>query len=254
MRKHVVALMLIAAAAAPAWAQGPKTGTEVLRTMHDAYAGKWYRTLTFTQKTTRWMPDGTQRVDTWYESLRHFDDKGTLLRIDIGAPSAGNGLLFSTDSTWIIRGGKLTGVRPHGNEFLPLIEGVYMQPVETTAKQLSAMGFDVNKVTAGEWQGKPVWIVGASSPTDSASTQFWVDKARNIVVRALIASPQGTLHILLNGYEPLEKGWLATKVEMTMGGKPMQTEEYSDWKGNPELSADLFNPATWTSAPHWLKQ
>ena len=39
--------------------------------MHDAYAGKWYRTLTFVQKTTRYRPDGTTNISTWFESLEH---------------------------------------------------------------------------------------------------------------------------------------------------------------------------------------
>ena len=252
MRKNLIALALLLCASS-AQAQ---TGSDVLRKMHDAYAGKWYKTLTFTQKTTRWLQDGTTRVDTWYESLRQFDPPhNTLLRIDVGDPKAGNGILFSVDSTWLMREGKLRGTRPTGNEFLPLIEGVYMQPVDTTAAQLKRMGFDVSKATSGEWQGTPVWIVGTTSTTDSTSAQFWVDKKRNIVLRALLPGPpnQPMLQILLNGYEPVGKGWLATKVEMSAGGKPMQTEEYSDWKVDVDLPATLFDPVTWSTATHWVK-
>jgi len=43
--------------------QAPRTGEELIRAMHQRYAGRWYRTLTFVQTTT--FPDG--RVQTWYE-------------------------------------------------------------------------------------------------------------------------------------------------------------------------------------------
>src|SRR3954470_18840947 len=57
---------------------GPNTGEAVLRAMHDRYAGKWYRTLTFTQKTTTTLQSGTEVVQTWYEAAQ-FPGK---LRID----------------------------------------------------------------------------------------------------------------------------------------------------------------------------
>jgi len=41
----------------------PKTGAEVFQRMHDAYAGKWYRTLTFVQKTTQRRRDGTDSAN-----------------------------------------------------------------------------------------------------------------------------------------------------------------------------------------------
>src|SRR5262245_29727579 len=63
---------LFAAFVTPALAaQQPKDGTAVLERMRAAYAGKWYHTLTFTQKTTTTRDDGTKNVSTWYESLRH---------------------------------------------------------------------------------------------------------------------------------------------------------------------------------------
>src|SRR5436190_11955335 len=94
--------------AAPVAAQStPKTGVEVLQRMHDAYAGKWYKTLTFAQKTTIRRRDGKDTVVTWHESLRFTNERGTQLRIDQGDLSAGNGVLYTADSSWIVRAGKL---------------------------------------------------------------------------------------------------------------------------------------------------
>src|SRR5215510_11658169 len=104
-------------------AQQPKDGTAVLDRMRAAYAGKWYHTLTFVQKTTVTRPDSTKNVtktvSTWYESMRH-TSAGVQLRIDVGDPAAGNGLLYTTDSSWRFRDGKLTAATANGNEFLPL--------------------------------------------------------------------------------------------------------------------------------------
>ena len=70
MKIRLATLAIVLAANATAGAQAtPKSGTEVLQRMHDAYAGKWYRTLTFVQKTTRYGKDGTdQRLDLVRES------------------------------------------------------------------------------------------------------------------------------------------------------------------------------------------
>jgi hypothetical protein len=50
---------------------------------------------------------------------------------------------------------------------------------------------------------------------------------------------------------PLAGGWLATQCEFFVEGKRIQLEQYADWKANVALPAPLFDPATWTTAPHW---
>ena len=232
----------------------PKNGTDVLRHMHDAYAGKWYRTLTFVQTTTAYR-NGAPSVSTWYESLRYTDSLGTQLRIDIGDPAAGNGVLYTADSSWSVRGGQLARASARGNEFLPMIEGVYMQSVTRTAQQAARSGFDLSRVTVGTWEGRHAWIVGAQSAADTISPQFWVDSARNVVVRMIIPSAPNTppMDIHLDAYVPVGSAWLATKVVMSIGGAPRQTEEYADWKANGDLSPGLFSPATWTTSAHWFR-
>ena len=220
--------------------------------MHAAYDGAWYHTLTFTQKTTIYRPNAEPTVETWYESLRHTPQAGVQLRIDRGAPALGNGLLFTADSTWVVRDGKLSATRPSGNEFLPLIEGVYVQPVATTVQQVQAMHVDLAKVRADRFAGRPVWIVGAAAG-DTTSPQFWVDTERNVLLRMLIAGPPGQppMDVVLDGYERAGRGWLATKIRMTIGGTPRQTEEYSGWRTDVALDPALFSPTTWTTATHW---
>ncbi len=234
----------------------PATGTAVLERMHDRYDGRWYTTLHFKQKTTRYAPDGGTAVSTWYETLQHTADRGTLLRIDFGAPSEGNGVLYSVDSSVRVRDGRVTARRGDGNPFLPLIEGVYVQPVETTARQVRALGIDLDRVYARDWEGGRVWVVGASSASDSTSPQIWVDLTRLVVTRAIVptASGQPPLDIFLEAYEPAGQGWLATRVRMLVNGKPVQTEEYSEWQADAKLPAGMFDREHWIVPEHWATQ
>lgn len=233
----------------------PKTGAEVFQRMHDAYAGKWYRTLTFVQKTTQRRPNGTDTVSTWYESLRQVGGL-TQLRIDVGDPSAGNGVLYTADSSWRMRDGKPVSASAGGNEFLPLIEGVYFNPVEQTIRELSSTKTDMSRVIEGSYQNRRVWIIGAASTADTTSPQIWIDAERNVAVRAILspAANMPVLDIHLDGYVPIDGTWLASKIAMMQGGVPRQTEEYRDWKVNVDLPASLFAVVTWTTSPHWAKR
>ena len=95
----VLATSLVAAGCATGsagrGAAAPRDGTALLQRMHDRYAGRWFQTLTFVQKTVSRRPDGTEQVSTWYEAQR-----GPRLRIDMGDPSAGNGAHWSDGPHW----------------------------------------------------------------------------------------------------------------------------------------------------------
>jgi len=77
--------------------QGPiRSGEDLIRAMHDRYAGKWYTTLSFVQHNTATKADGTQEHSTWHEDARIPGN----LRIDF-LPDSGNGLLFANDSEYV---------------------------------------------------------------------------------------------------------------------------------------------------------
>lgn len=249
-----VVTVLAALPAALRAQHAPATGLDLLRTMHDAYRGRWYTTLTFTQKTTQRRPDGTDTVTTWYESVRYSEAKGTELRIDVGDPASGNGVLYSSDSLYVVRGGKLAVTRPGSNALLPLIEGVYLQPPERTAAQLAPTKVDFSRaVVSGRWNDRPVWIAGATAAADTTSPQIWVDTATKVVVRAIMVPvPTAPLmDIRLDAVVPLGGGYLATKCTFYVAGAVVQTEEYQDWKADVALPPGLFDVTTWTTAPHW---
>ena len=197
--------------------------------------------------------DGTERVQTWYEALRHTPASGTQLRIDFGDPKDGNGVIYTADSAWRVRAGKLATTAADGNPFLPLIEGVYVQPVDQTLRELQSTKVDMSKVYQTKWDGRDTWVVGAVAVSDTTSPQFWVDADRKVVTRMILVVAPGRppMDIHLGGYERVGSGWLAMKVTMYVGGVAQQTEEYSDPNVGGALDAALFDPLRWSSAKHW---
>ena len=232
----------------------PRTGQELLARMHDRYDGRWFQTLTFVQSTTINRPNAAVAKETWFESVRAPDR----LRIDMGPLSAKNGAIYTADSLYVVRGGALVRSIGDGNPFLPFVVGAYTQPLERTLAQLAPYHFDLGALRDDQWRGRAVYVVGSRGPNDLTSSQFWIDKERLLLVRALLAPPasgpgstMGPQEFLLDDYVPAGGGWLATKVTIMIGGTVRQTEEYTDWHADVKLPAALFDPANWTAAPHW---
>jgi hypothetical protein len=220
--------------------------------MHDRYASNWFHTLTFVQKTTVRRPDGTDQQSTWYEAQR-----GSRLRIDMGDPSLGNGALYTADSLYVVRGGRVVRTMAEGNPFLPLIVGVYLQPLDTTVAQIAKYKVDLTRLYEREWEGRPTYVAGASAASDTTSPQIWIDRDRLIAVRftmPLFPSPDNrSQDVRLENNVPVGGGWLATRVRILDKGVPVQTEEYSDWKADVALPESFFQVEHWSEGPHWAK-
>ena len=246
----LASLVLAAAAVTPAArlaAQAPRTGEALVEQMHARYAGKWYRTLTFTQRTVRpGRPD-----QTWYEAAMI----PGRLRIDIAPVDSGNAALYVGDSVYVFRGGQARPARADRNLLMTLGFDVYGQAAATTVSQLRAEGIDLAKIRSDSWQGKPVWVVGADKG-DSLSNQFWVEKGRLLFVRLIQQVPTQTGKALLeaefNQYQPLGGGWIAMNVIAKIDGKPIQEESYSDVKADVALPDSLYTTGSYTR-PSWVK-
>jgi hypothetical protein len=254
---RLLALCATACLASQLPAQGapPTSGRDVLAKMRSLYAGEWYKTLIFRQTTTIRQRDGRDTVQTWYETLRYTPEHGTQLRIDVAPLAAGNASISTWDSTWVIRGDTLAAARAGGNPFLALIEGVYVQPVGESIRQLAPLGFNLDKLRSAEWKGQAVWIVGSSDPSDTTSAQFWVEEKHMMVVRIVLANGAGRapLDIQLGALKPCAKGWIATKVEMFQGGQRRQAEDYHDWQCDVPIDAQLFNAHAGKATKHWAR-
>ncbi len=267
MRPHlqhaaVLALAALAAchsAAAPATpAPAParevatyRSGEEVVAAMHARYARTWYKTLTFTQKTSRLMPDGTWNVQTWYEALRVPGE----LRIDFDPLSAGNGVLYAHDSAYSIRNGRALPAQASINPLLLLGFDVYGNPPARTSALVRHEGFDLNVVHEDEFHGRPMIVVGARAG-DLHRKQFWVDAERLLFVRTLepARDTSKVQDVRFVNYERRGGAWLAPRVEIHTDGKLVFHEDYTDMRADVPLDPSLFDPSQWKTAPHWMKR
>src|ERR687889_567456 len=76
---------------------------EMITAMQKKYGKSWYKTATLVQQTTNIEPDGTSKVETWYEAM---SVPGSL-RIDFTPTSEGNGILFTGGKIYVFKNGKV---------------------------------------------------------------------------------------------------------------------------------------------------
>jgi hypothetical protein len=231
-------------------AQDIRTGDGLLRAMHDRYQTSWYKTLTFTQKSTTYKPDGTSTAETWYEAAL-LPGK---LRIDIGPPSTGNGYVLVDGTATVVKDGKVTGSIPLVNMLLVLGFDVYTQDPETTIKVVKGEGYDLSKFREDTWEGHPAYVVGADKG-DLKSKQFWVAKDTLLFVREIEPAhddPKKLDDVRFTDYRPLAGAWVAARVEVHTDDKMVFSEDYTDIQANVKLDPGTFDPQQF-STTHWEK-
>ncbi len=245
-------IVLIVALLSVTFADGQQihNGEDLLRAMHALYKNTWYQTVTFTQKSTTYMPDGTSSAETWYEAAS-IPGK---LRIDIGPPADGNGYVLVDGDVSIVKDNKVTRTLHSVNMLLVLGFDVYRQDPEVTAKVVKQEGYDLSKFHEDIWEGKPAYVVGAERG-DLKSKQFWVAKDSLLFVREIEPArdnPSKLDDIRFTNYQPLAGAWIAMGVEVYTDGQKVFSEDYSDIKANVKLDPAVFDPQQF-AATHWEK-
>lgn len=227
------------------------TGASVVAAMRARYAGKWYNSLTFRQKTARLLANGQWDIQTWYEALR----LPGRLRIDFDPVSAGNGVLYARDSTFVASNGRIIRSTPGINDLLLLGFDVYANPPARTEALLRKQGFDLSRVHESTFEGRPMIVVG-SLRGDQHRKQFWVDAERLYFVRLLEPDPRDsnkTQDIRFLNYERRDDAWIAPRVEVHSDGKLVFYEDYADIRTNVPLDESIFDPTPWKNPRHWMR-
>ncbi|HEY6809463.1 MAG TPA: hypothetical protein VI160_11835 [Gemmatimonadales bacterium] len=222
-------------------ARPPKSARDLIQAMHDRYAGKWYRTLSFTQHNTATHPDGTQEHSTW----REYAALPGRLRIDFLPADSGQGYIFRSDSIYVFKHDSLVSAAAFIHPLLVLGFDVYFAPVDSTVAKLAKVPFDLSVLHEDTWQGRPVWVVGAPNG-DLHHSQFWVDQERLVFVRMLQPGQRDTARTsesVFDAYQPLGGTWVSPRVAFTLDGKPVWLEEYVDLVANGALDDAVFDPA-----------
>jgi hypothetical protein len=227
---------------------GITSADELFASMRSRYAGRWFRNITFVQKSTYLRPDGSiSRVETWYEAAV----LPGRLRIDLGDLGKGNGILYRNDSLYQVQDGKVVDHRVGTNPLLVLAFDAYAQPSSKSLDQMRRLGFNVVVLHVDSLDGKRMYVVGAG-PRDTTTNQFWVEADRLLFTRLIQTDQRGrTQDIRFERYVQHGGGWVAEVVRFLMDGRMFFLEEYSNVRVNVALDDNLFVPERWSAATHW---
>ena len=242
--KTLKIFLLILIVSAGCYAADIKSGDDLVAAMYKKYDGKWYKTLTFVQKTITHKPDGTTEAAIWYEAL----SAPGKLRIDFEPLDKHDGIIFADGKIHVFREGKLANSRAFVHPLLVLGFDVYMQPAATTIAQLKGLGIDMSVIHEDKWQGEPVYVVGAKQGEMNAQ-QFWVRKKDLLFVRLIQLGGRDKKVVQETQFNKYVKvkggGWVSAEVLFFADGKPATTEEYSEIQAGTALDANLWNPESW---------
>ncbi|HEY0896689.1 MAG TPA: hypothetical protein VGE15_09085, partial [Sphingobacteriaceae bacterium] len=117
-----------------------------------------------------------------------------------------------------------------------------------TVSRLQNLGFDLGKGYTTSLDGRKVTVIGAASPEDRSSSQFWVDPERLVVLRA-IKNTAGAIHdVHFNKYQQIQKNWVATEMVFTDGKDTVFLEEYFNIRFPKKAVPASFDPARFSVA------
>ncbi len=244
----LVMLAALACARQPTPAPTPSapsitTAEQLVTAMHDRYAGKWYSTLAFVQKNTRYLGDGRTDTSTWSEVL----SLPGKLRIDVEPRANGNGNIYRNDTVYVFNNRRLVRQARSPHPLLLLGFDVYFIPVERSISGLREIGFDLARMHEATWQGRPAYVVGASAG-DGRTRQFWIDRERLVFVRMIEPSRRDTTktaEIRFNRYYQVGDAWLSPEVEFLIDGARDFLEEYTEIRTGVPVADSVFDPARW---------
>lgn len=223
-----------------------ETGEDVVRAMHDRYAGSWYENLALVQTVTYWDVESAtlDSVRVWYESIKL---PGTV-RSDIAPVDAGNRQIYK-DETWsTIEADTLVRSFAGPHPILLLGFDVYVQPLEESLAKLQRARFDLTQVRDDEWEGREVFVVG------DQSRQFWVDKRDLLFRRLLLTNPSTSARreVRMEAYERLGDGWIATELTFLRDDAVDIHERYDYWTIDLEFEPEIFS-VEHPARPKWVR-
>lgn len=243
LRLRALPVLAALVLAAPAAAQVDPRITDaesLVRAMHTRWNDTWYRTLTFTQATTRILPNDSSTTEIW----REWGAMPGRLRIEMGPRELGRTVIFNRDSTFVLNQNRVVRRDGSWNELMTLGFDVYTQTPQRTMEQLRTAGFDLSRFHVDTLEGAPVYVVGAA-PGDTTSKQFAIEANRLLFMRYVAPIPNQpgqTQQVWFRRYEPAGQAWIAPEVEILVNGRRVFHEVYSDIRVGEPIDERLFDP------------
>jgi hypothetical protein len=231
-----IVLLILFSCSFPAFSQKvkePSNGREVIHLMHDAYKNTWYKNLTFTQQTTYYKNGAVDREEVWYEAMK-MPDK---LLIKIGGMNSADGIIFKSDSQFVVKENKVVNKARRVHDLLVLGFSVYSEAPDVTITKLIEQGYDLDqfKVDIKE-DGSKEYVIG-----DPEKAQFWITADALLFSRLKRKDKTGNLsEIQFNKYEKLSGGWIAPEVLFFRNGQLSLKEVYTNIQTPSNLPDDLW--------------
>ena len=224
------------------------SGSGLVKAMHDRYAGKYLKTMSFLQNNTRYTTTGDEQKSQWYE---HIEIPGKL-RIAFLPAAQKSGLVQIDDRVASFDNGIRVDFRRSVNPLLLLTADVFAAPVATVMRGLDSLDVDHEIIRSDEWEGQPVYVVGAKLG-DSTSNQMWVDRNQLHLVRFIQSDKRGDRTIVsdirVRGYKDIEGFEVPTEFLVLRNGRPFWREQYADVRVNEEFLPGTFDQAKWYDIP-----
>jgi hypothetical protein len=205
--------------------------------MYQRYTGKWYKNFTFYQTTENYRNDSLIKTGIWHEALIY----PNLFRITIGDSTDGNAMIVKGDSVYNFSKGTLYRKSFNEDDLTFLLGGMYFLPYYTVKQKMIQEGYDLNKAYQSSFEGKAVYIIGASNATEKTS-QVWIEKDRLLVVRMIKYKPSIKEDAIFGDYKKFENGWRENSVIFYLNDKLYQKEIYFDCKANTIIDTKIFDP------------
>jgi hypothetical protein len=221
------------------------TAAQLVRQMHDRYAGKWYKTLSFDQKNT-FYASGKEQTSQWLQRLQ----VPGRLRVDFLPLSSKSGLLISNNRVTTFDNGRRVDSRRSIQPVLTMTGDVYAIPATVTLRRLDSLGVDLDKFHEEKWQGRRVYVMGAEKG-DLESTQVWVDADKLLLLRIIQRDKRGDRFIVtdthVGDYREVDGYNVAHEFTSYRDGKVFFKEKYENLKVNPPIAPDVFDPTKWAA-------
>jgi len=224
------------------------TSGKLVREMHDAYAGKWYKTLSFEQTNTFYTSGGKEQKSQWVQRMQV---PGRLC-IDFLPFSSKSGMLIQNNRVTTFDNGKRVDTRRSIQPILTLTGDVYAIPPTVTLRRLDSLGVDLDKFHEEKWNGHRVYVMGAEKG-DLESSQIWIDADKLLLVRFIQREKRGERSIItdtrVGDYREVNGYNVAFEFTSYRDGKVFFKEQYDNVKVNDPIPPELFDATRWASLP-----
>lgn len=222
--------------------------SSLVKAMYNRYDGKYLKTMSFLQNNTAYTTTGEEQRSQWYV---HLEVPGKL-RIAFLPATQGSGLVQVDDRVASFDNGIRVDFRRSINPLLLLTADVFASPLPTTMERLDSLGVDIDITRTDEWEGRPVYVVGAKSG-DTTSNQMWVDRDRLLLVRFIQNDRSGDRTIVsdirVRNYRELEGFHIPTEFLVVRNGRPAWREQRDNIRINEVFPPGVFDKARWNDIP-----